>query len=392
MVFFILFIFTPLILKLNGVKMADKMVLKICSSKYFLWPFILASQIVISIIWYYSGIKDEFIFPNSKSYNIEGYTDVIDGGNTEVLEQSVSDSLLIYSFHLKEGFVSPYAGIKFTSSLEKFIDLSNYNQLCLTVKSENINRLGVAIYSPLDEEKKLNEKDETLFHSYLSISKRKKIFQIPFNDLKHPEWWEDMHQIANKSDVFPDLNQILHINISTAYTPDISEEKSLLVYSLYFSRNNKRLYAYLFIGYIGLIVLLFVVIYWVKYRKKQSSQLTVIYKPVEIIDEENKWDQKCIEYINQHFHANELNLEQVAKETGVHQRKITNLINEKFNCNFKTYINRIRIQEAQRLLTKTDLNIGEIAYKVGFNSQSHFNRVFKAEEQMNPSEYRDNQA
>ncbi len=372
--------------------MANKLVLKIGSSKYFLWPLIAASLIVISVILYYSGIKDEFIFPDAKSYLIQGYTDVLDGGNSDILEQSVSDTVFIYRFQLKEGFVSPYAGIKFTSLSNKFIDASKYNELSLIVESNNVNRIGVAIYTPLVNGKKLSENDENLFHTYINISKTKEIIKIPISELKHPEWWEDMHQMTNNTDVSPDLSKILHINVSTAYSPDISKEKLLLVYSLYFSRNNNQLFGYLIIAYFSFLVLLFTVIYLGKYRKKQSSQLTVIYKPVEVIEKEINWDQKCIKYINQHFHNSELNLELVAKETGVHQRKITNLINESYNCNFKTYINRIRIQEAQRLLTKTDLNIGEIAFKVGFNNQSHFNRVFKAEEQMNPSEYRDNQA
>ncbi len=389
MVFFILSIFTQI--NPYSIEMTYNLVLKICSSKYFLWPFILASLIVISAIIYYSNIEDEFIFPNSQSYQIQGYTDVLDGGNSEILEQSASDSALIYRFQLKEGFVSPYAGIKFTSSSENLINLSQYNQLCLTVKSDNLKRIGVAIYSPLDEEKKLDESDESLFHSYLSIGNRMNTFQIPFSELKNPEWWADMHQMTNTSDVPLDLNQILHVNISTAYSPDISENKLLIIHSLYFSRGNTPLFAILIIGYLGVVLLLFSSIYWLKYRNKDSSSLTVIYKPVEIKDEEMSWDQNCIEYINQYFYLSELNLDLVAKETGVHQRKITNLISKKFNCNFKTYINRIRIQEAQRLLTKSDLNIGEIAYKVGFNSQSHFNRVFKAEEQINPSEYRDNQ-
>ena len=52
----------------------------------------------------------------------------------------------------------------------------------------------------------------------------------------------------------------------------------------------------------------------------------------------------------------------------------------------KTYINNIRIEEAQRLLANTKLNISEIAYTVGFNSPSTFNKVFKKTTGMTPSE------
>lgn len=83
-----------------------------------------------------------------------------------------------------------------------------------------------------------------------------------------------------------------------------------------------------------------------------------------------------------------LTLELISKETTVTPRRIAHTIYEKYKCNYKTYINRIRINESKRFLTQTDLTIGEVAYKVGFNTQSHFNRVFKSETGLIPTDYR----
>ena len=96
-----------------------------------------------------------------------------------------------------------------------------------------------------------------------------------------------------------------------------------------------------------------------------------------------------IDFINNNFQNSELTLDLVSSETGVSQRRITNEIQNQFGCNFKTYINRLRINESKRLLINKELNIGEIAFKVGFNNQSHFNRVFKSEVQISPTEYLD---
>ena len=65
-------------------------------------------------------------------------------------------------------------------------------------------------------------------------------------------------------------------------------------------------------------------------------------------------------------------------------------IQKSFECNFKTYVNRLRINESKRLLAETELNMGEIAFKVGFSNQTHFNRVFKNFENISPSDYREN--
>jgi AraC-like DNA-binding protein len=121
-------------------------------------------------------------------------------------------------------------------------------------------------------------------------------------------------------------------------------------------------------------------------EKKQT--ITITYKAIENKTIESP-KSNSIDFINNNFHNSQLTLDFVSSETGVSQRKIANDIQNQFACNFKTYINRLRINESKRLLIETELNIGEIAFKVGFNNQSHFNRVFKSELQISPTEYRD---
>jgi AraC-like DNA-binding protein len=116
--------------------------------------------------------------------------------------------------------------------------------------------------------------------------------------------------------------------------------------------------------------------------------ITIAYKPVESSAIENS-KSDFIGFINHNFQNSELTLDFVSGETGVSQRKITSEIQNRFGCNFKTYINRLRLNESKRLLLNKELNIGEIAFKVGFNNQSHFNRVFKAEFQISPTEFRE---
>jgi len=122
--------------------------------------------------------------------------------------------------------------------------------------------------------------------------------------------------------------------------------------------------------------------------KKSDTIVTINYKPIEI--EKQVFNQTgFLDYINNNFHENNLTVEQVSNNTGINERRIATVIQENFGCNFKTYVNQIRINESKRLLKESDLNIGEIAFKVGFNNQSHFNRVFKAMNGSSPSEFRE---
>lgn len=69
-----------------------------------------------------------------------------------------------------------------------------------------------------------------------------------------------------------------------------------------------------------------------------------------------------------------------------------NYLSEKFKKvtgeNFVAYINRRRLEKARALLLDPALRISEIAFAVGFQSLSQFNRVFKEASKQSPTEYR----
>jgi AraC-like DNA-binding protein len=56
--------------------------------------------------------------------------------------------------------------------------------------------------------------------------------------------------------------------------------------------------------------------------------------------------------------------------------------------NFTDYLSRIRIEKAKNLLLNPNLRISEIAYEVGFQSLTHFNRVFRKLVGQSPTDYR----
>jgi AraC-like DNA-binding protein len=55
---------------------------------------------------------------------------------------------------------------------------------------------------------------------------------------------------------------------------------------------------------------------------------------------------------------------------------------------FTEFISRARIDKAKNLLLNPNLRVSEIAYEVGFQSLTHFNRVFKKIAGQSPTQYR----
>lgn len=84
-----------------------------------------------------------------------------------------------------------------------------------------------------------------------------------------------------------------------------------------------------------------------------------------------------------------LTLMQMADEMRMTTQQLSEVINKGLNKNFFQFVNKYRIAEAcQMLVSDADKNILEIAFAVGFNSKSVFNRVFTQIEGNTPSEYR----
>lgn len=52
------------------------------------------------------------------------------------------------------------------------------------------------------------------------------------------------------------------------------------------------------------------------------------------------------------------------------------------------YINGLRIEASLKLLTETDLSIGDVAEQTGFASAAHFRRVFRENMNISPLQYR----
>ena len=90
-----------------------------------------------------------------------------------------------------------------------------------------------------------------------------------------------------------------------------------------------------------------------------------------------------------HEHADEeLSLSEVAKAASVSRNHLSEKFKQITGVNFVDYVGRVRTEKARRLLQDGDLRISEIAFAVGFQSLSQFNRVFKKVSGKSPTEFR----
>lgn len=89
--------------------------------------------------------------------------------------------------------------------------------------------------------------------------------------------------------------------------------------------------------------------------------------------------------------AEGLTVDQLSAALGVGKSALSRSINSLEGVNFNTFIGRLRISEAQKLMTADpDIPFAQLAMNVGFTEQSNFSRQFKAITGFTPGEYRKN--
>ncbi|MGI6617954.1 MAG: AraC family transcriptional regulator [Saccharofermentanales bacterium] len=96
---------------------------------------------------------------------------------------------------------------------------------------------------------------------------------------------------------------------------------------------------------------------------------------------------KVKNYIDSHFDE-KITLKSISDSICVSQSYLSHAFKEITGYSPIQYTIRRRLGEAQSLLSMTDLPISEIAFRLGFDNQSHFHSLFKKYIGMTPGQYR----
>ncbi|MGG3467587.1 response regulator transcription factor [Neobacillus pocheonensis] len=97
--------------------------------------------------------------------------------------------------------------------------------------------------------------------------------------------------------------------------------------------------------------------------------------------------KKIMEYIRNHY-AEPITLKDVAKQFHFNPSYLSNYFSTHNNEGFIEYLNKIRIEEAAKLLIQGIVSISEISGMVGYSDHSYFCKVFKKIKGVSPSQYK----
>ena len=102
---------------------------------------------------------------------------------------------------------------------------------------------------------------------------------------------------------------------------------------------------------------------------------------------DHKFVTKANEILQKHLSSIDFTAEDFAREIGMSRSNLHLKMRALTNQSTTEFIRTYRLKEAGKLLATNDYNISEVAYMVGFNNISYFNRCFKKLYKITPSEY-----
>lgn len=100
----------------------------------------------------------------------------------------------------------------------------------------------------------------------------------------------------------------------------------------------------------------------------------------------SKYSNEITEYINRRYNRS-LTLAELSDRLCASREHLCRVFRAETGMTIGDYLSKVRIMHACDLLRTTDSKITEIAMAVGYESLGYFNRVFKKETGMTPSEF-----
>ncbi len=132
-----------------------------------------------------------------------------------------------------------------------------------------------------------------------------------------------------------------------------------------------------------------------KLIEQQEKRKELFHKTIEItpssititsLDEELV--QKALQYVEKNMDNTEYSIDDLGRDVGLSRSQLYRKLQSITGLSPLEFIRSIRLKRAAQLLMASQYNVSEIADIVGFNTLKYFNKYFKEEFRMTPTQYR----
>lgn len=327
-------------------------------------------------------------------------SDAENNGKSTILLNDATQSL-DYTFTISDGAPYSYASVDmFFFSNEKsprFADLSKYSHLRFNAKCTPKNVLSFTAHT-FDEQftDPGNPATYRIPMTFFACDDQWTQVDIDLKHLEIPEWWLSANKLR-LSDRSYDLSQVsgLSFGISVQSPRDVMSAAKIVELELV-GRDWKFAYIY---GFCALGLWLAYAFWFFKKHtqvlvadleeKMQKDRPLIAYQQLSVEPHRDKEKSAVLRYMATEYANPDISLETAISTIGINRAKMNSILKDEIGLTFSAYLNKLRLTEAARLLSeKSEANVAEIAFSVGYNNVSYFNKLFKNEYGCSPKTFK----
>jgi DNA-binding response OmpR family regulator/two-component sensor histidine kinase len=121
-----------------------------------------------------------------------------------------------------------------------------------------------------------------------------------------------------------------------------------------------------------------------------TRQVKVVGSEIKIERENEKLLTKVVNHIEENLTNPQLSVQELSRSLGMSRGTLYSKILDATGQTPVEYIRAVKLDRAAILLEKSDMNVAQVCYSVGFATPNHFSRAFKSRFNQLPSEYMNN--
>ncbi len=338
--------------------------------------------------------KSEFL------WKAEPSSDAIQGGLSTIKLKDDKFSLS-FDFTILKKAEYPFASVAL-SFIDKenkniLIDLSQYNSISFSSKCSPANTLTFGV---LTFDEKVSIPGDFLTYrgpaTFFSCNENWTQIEIDLTRLETPDWWIAMFKLDLSEQTYI-LNKVPRVAFGTTFQSprETNSEVQLDEITL-----HGRDWRYLYFWGVFMILLWGTYAVWFFRQhtqalisnlkdKLQRDRPLVAYQQLSVEPHRDKEKSAILGFMGTEYANADLDLDTMVSRIGVSRTKINDILKSELGFTFSTYLNKLRLTEAARLLAeKEDANVAEIAYSVGYKNVSYFNKLFKEEYGCTPKTFK----
>ncbi|MBN2441781.1 MAG: helix-turn-helix transcriptional regulator [Spirochaetales bacterium] len=315
-------------------------------------------------------------------------------GHSVIDNFSYSKGIIDFQYTLKKGASSPMVFTILTlGTYVKPLDVSDYESLVIKVRESTSKSIQIYLKTFVPGIS-LPGVENAVFLRHngyvLALNPGAYEYTINLGQFTIGQWWLDKMNVSYSKLPKENYSKLISYDMQFNFggSDDILDQHQRIIIERISFKRPFSLVSMLILGFLAFLYSGLGIVAGVR-GFLISRQSIPRQKPIDVVLYREQDLSRIREFIKLHYSDPDISTRMLYKFLGIPSEKVYAFVLSEYGMSFKQLINKMRIEEAKRLLLESDLRITDIAMNVGFNEVTYFNLLFRKYVKMTPSDFRD---